>query len=59
MRYAIFLQIDDDQWDYLRKPPKATQWSSEDPIFLFDNKEDAEKECKNWNTGGVVEWIYD
>ena len=56
--YAIFLQVDDDQWDYLRKEPNKGYWTNEDPVMLFDNKEDAERECTRWNTATVVEWQY-
>jgi len=58
MPYAIFLQVDDHQWDYLRKKPNKTNWTDQDPVTLFDTKEDAEKECVKWNTGSVVEYNY-
>ena len=57
-KYAIFLQIDDAEWDYLRKRPESDHWSSSDPVVLFDTKEEALKECRNWNTGSVVEYPY-
>lgn len=58
MKYAIFLQLDDDEWDYLRKKPGATHWTNVDDVRLFDTKEEAQEECKNWNTGSVVEYTY-
>ena len=57
-RYAIFLQIDDNEWDYLRKKEGATSWQTTDPVRLFDTKEEADKECQNWNTGSVVMYQY-
>ena len=59
MQYAIFLQIEDETWDYLRKKPDQTVWTNKDPVTLFNSKEDAEKECSNWNTGSVVEYPYE
>jgi len=59
MPYAIFLQIDDNQWDYLRKKPNQTNWSDQDPVTLFNSKEEAEEECAKWNTGSVVEYKYE
>jgi len=59
MQYAIFLQIEDDQWDYLRKKPNQNTWTDQDPVTLFNSKEDAEKECSKWNTGAVVEYQYE
>ena len=59
MPYAIFLQIEDDQWDYLRKKPNQNNWTNQDPVTLFNSKEDAEKECSKWNTGSVVEYPYE
>ena len=58
MPYAIFLQVDDATWDYLRKKPNQSTWTDKDPVTLFDTKEEAEKECANWNTGDVVEYQY-
>jgi len=59
MQYAIFLQITDETWDYLRKKPDQTVWTDKDPVTLFNSKEDAEKECIKWNTGSVVEYNYE
>ena len=58
MQYAIFLQIDDDQWDYLRKKLNVNTWTDRDPPLLFNSKEEAEIECAKWNTGDVVEYPY-
>ena len=59
MQYAIFLQITDETWDYLRKKPNQNNWTNQDPVTLFNSKEDAEKECSKWNTGSVVEYPYE
>ena len=59
MQYAIFLQITDETWDYLRKKPDQTVWTDKDPVTLFNSKEDAEKECIKWKTGSVVEYNYE
>jgi len=59
MQYAIFLQITDETWDYLRKKPNQNNWTDQDPVTLFNSKEDAEKECSKWNTGSVVEYPYE
>jgi len=56
--YAIFLQIDDGEWDYLRKKSGNNSWSINDPVLLFRNKDDAQYEADKWNTASVVEWQY-
>ena len=59
MPYAIFLQVTDETWDYLRKKPGQNIWNDQDPVTLWDTKEEAEEECANWNTGSVVEYKYE
>ena len=56
--YAIFLQIDDGEWDYLRKKSGNNSWSINDPVLVFRNKDDAQHEANKWNTASVVEWQY-
>lgn len=56
--YAIFLQIDDHDWDYLRKKSGVNSWTTNDPVLLFRNREDAQLEADKWNTASVVEWQY-
>ena len=58
MKYAIFLQTDDNEWDYLREGDDYS-WSSNAPVRLFDAREDALKECKKFNTATVTEYQYD
>ena len=52
MPYSVMIEIDRGEWVYVPKENPFTTYS--DPI-MFDNKEDAEKEAANWNTGVVVE----
>lgn len=59
MRYAIWIQIDDDEWDYLRERDADGKWTSMSNVMLFDNKDDAIAECHYWNTATVTEWRYD
>ena len=34
--YAIFLEIDSGEWDYLRKRrPDASSWTNQDPAMVF------------------------
>jgi hypothetical protein len=57
--YAIFLEIDSGEWDYLRKRnPDASSWTNQDPVMVFRYKEDAQHEADKWNTAAVVEWQY-
>ena len=57
--YAIFLQIDDSEWDYLReysnegKNGTARSWSSNGAVRLFEKAEDAIAEAQRWNTASV------
>ena len=59
--YAIFLQIDDSEWDYLReysndgKNGTARSWSSNGVVKLFEYENDAIAEAQNWNTASVQE----
>lgn len=57
--YAIFLQIDDSEWDYLREYSNeglngtARSWSSDGCVKLFENEQDAIAEAQRWNTASV------
>ena len=57
--FAIWLQIDDGEWDYLREyysvNGSAKSWSSEGCIQLFEREEDAIAEAQRWNTASVQE----
>ena len=57
-QYAVFLQIDDFEWDYMRQRSDEKTWSSSAPVMTFTNKQDAQKEADKWNTASVVEWNY-
>ena len=57
MKYAIFLEVDSGEWDYLRVKENGC-WTIQSPIHLFDSKEDAVEECKQYNTATVVEYQY-
>lgn len=57
--WAIFLQLDDFEWDYLRKGKHSKMsWASEDPVMIFNNKDDALQHASNYNTASVVPWTY-
>jgi hypothetical protein len=57
--FAVFLQIDDSEWDYLREynsnSGTARSWSSEGCIQLYEREEDAIAEAQRWNTASVQE----
>ena len=57
-KYAVFLQIDDFEWDYMRERSDHMTWTSSSPVMTFTNKQDAQKEADKWNTAAVVEWTY-
>ena len=58
MMYAIWINIDNQEWDYLREPQNNMQgFSSNDPILTFTTKEEADEEASRWNTGEVVEYM--
>ena len=59
MMYAIWVNIDYQEWDYVRKSQKKKLqgFSTDDPILTFLHKEDADKEASKWNTGRVVEYM--
>ncbi len=53
MKYAVMIEIDTGEWEYVRE---TNPFSNSTPVLLFNNKDLAEEECKQWNTGRVVEW---
>lgn len=53
MKYAVMIEIDTGEWEYVRV---TNPFSNSTPVLLFDNKDLAEEECKQWLTGRVVEW---
>ena len=58
MMYAIWINIDSQEWDYIRQPTEGKGgFSNTDPILTFTHKEDADKEASKWNTGEVVEYL--
>ena len=59
MMYAIWINIDHHEWDYVRESQTEDMqgWSCNDPIVTFTTKEEADKEASRWNTGEVVEYM--
>ena len=53
--YAVMIEAFEGEWDYVRV---ESSWNYETAVKKFQNKEDAEKEAKQWNTGQVVEWKF-
>ena len=58
MKYCIYLNIDSSEWDYLRRNENRPegQWTSSDPVWLFDTIEEAQEQQKKWNTATVMEY---
>lgn len=56
-KYAIWVEVDTSEWDYVRDTEGTIHWNNDSPIKLFDNKNDAEIEAHRWNTGQVVEYV--
>lgn len=58
MKYCIYLNIDSSEWDYLRRNENSPegQWTSSDPVWLFDTVEEAQEQQKKWNTATVMEY---
>ena len=54
MKYAIFLQIDEGEWEYLRESDENGFWTTMSDVLVFDTIEEAEEECKRWNTAKIV-----
>ena len=55
MKYAVMFEIEHGEPEHVRV---SNPFNRDTPVLVFDNKEDAEREAKNWNTGVVVEWWY-
>lgn len=60
MMYAIWIEIDTGEWDYVREyiTEGIRSFTSDSPVKVFETKEEAELECENWNTATVVEYKY-
>ena len=55
--YAVWIEKDTNEYDYVRER-KNNSWNDESPVLLFDTKEAAQEEANTWNTGEVVEYVY-
>ena len=53
MRLAIVIDVDGD---IMYVPENTHGFPNYPKARLFDNMEDAEKECANWNTGVIVDF---
>lgn len=53
MKYAVMIEIDTGEWEYVRE---TNPFSNSTPVLLFDTKADADAECTKWITGRVIEW---
>jgi len=53
MRLAIVIDIDGD---IMYVPEDSSVFENYPKPKLFDNMEDAEKECAKWNTGVIVDF---
>jgi hypothetical protein len=57
VKYAVWLEIDKGEWDYVRTLNEGNNsWSETSPIKTFNTKEEAQQESNKWNTGKVVEY---
>ena len=55
--YAVWIEKDTNEYDYVRER-EGNSWNDESPVMVFDTKEAAIKEANKWNTGEVVEYVY-
>tara|TARA_B100000900_G_C19953168_1_gene462525 strand:- start:176 stop:481 length:306 start_codon:yes stop_codon:yes gene_type:complete len=55
--YAVWIEVDKSEFDYVRETNGRNSWSADSPIKLFDTKETAQEEANKWNTGEVVEYV--
>lgn len=58
-RYCVFMNIDINEWDYLRADEEEGKWANYAPVRLFDTYEEAEKVAKTFNTATVEEFKYE
>ena len=54
--YAVWIEIDTGEFDYVRRTHNGKSWGMSTPVLTFFQREHAELEAKKWNTGQVVEW---
>jgi len=59
VKYCVFMNIDINEWDYLRASEQEGRWANYSPVRLFDTYEEAEKVAKQYNTATVEEYKYE
>lgn len=57
MTYAVLIEIDIGEWDYVRTSYPSNP--SLTPVATFDTPEAAQAEADTWNTGTVVPYSDD
>jgi len=53
-RYAVQIEIEKGEYTFVRK---ENPWTYDTKVWVFTDREEAEKEAKRWNTGVVVEYL--
>jgi hypothetical protein len=53
MKYAVMFEIEHGEPEYVRV---SNPFNRDTPVLVFDSKEAAQREARNWNTGVVVVW---
>ena len=55
MKYAVMFEpFEFEGQQYVCEATDGGSWADGDSVKIFNTKEEAEKEAKNWNTGVVV-----
>jgi len=53
-RYAVQIEVEKGEYTFVRK---ENPWTYDTKVWIFTDREEAEKEAKKWNTGVVVEYL--
>ena len=53
-RYVVEIEVEKGEYTFVRK---ENPWTYDTEVWVFNSREDAEKEAKKWNTGRVVEYL--
>ncbi len=53
-RYVVQIEIEKGEYTFVRK---ENPWTYDTKMWVFTDREEAEREAKKWNTGRVVEYL--
>ena len=53
-RYVVEIEVEKGEYTFVRK---ENPWTYDTEVWVFNSREEAQREAKKWNTGRVVEYL--